>query len=118
MLEGFWGMVVSAGDKQLRKGPRGGGRSVEGIVEHIIESHYGYLWMIYWREPREKKQDVPGVLKAVKHDDAQALAFAISDKMPEAGSRGGALWKPRYFVRRAAWHLLDHTWEIEDKVEP
>ena len=21
----------------------------------------------------------------------------------------------RYFVRRSAWHVLDHTWEIEDR---
>ena len=22
---------------------------------------------------------------------------------------------PRYFVRRAAWHVLDHAWELEDR---
>jgi hypothetical protein len=22
----------------------------------------------------------------------------------------------RFYVRYAAWHLLDHTWEIEDRV--
>jgi hypothetical protein len=25
------------------------------------------------------------------------------------------LWSPRYAVRRAAWHVLDHAWEIEDR---
>jgi hypothetical protein len=25
------------------------------------------------------------------------------------------LWSPRYFVRRSAWHALDHAWEIEDR---
>ena len=24
-------------------------------------------------------------------------------------------WSPRYFVRRSAWHALDHAWEIEDR---
>ena len=24
-------------------------------------------------------------------------------------------WSPRYAVRRAAWHVLDHAWEIEDR---
>jgi hypothetical protein len=28
------------------------------------------------------------------------------------------LWSPRYFARRAAWHVLDHAWEIEDRVTP
>ena len=26
-------------------------------------------------------------------------------------------WSPRYFVRRSAWHALDHAWEIEDRIE-
>ena len=24
-------------------------------------------------------------------------------------------WSPRYAVRRAAWHVLDHAWEIKDR---
>ena len=24
-------------------------------------------------------------------------------------------WPARYFVRRTAWHVLDHVWEIEDR---
>ena len=24
-------------------------------------------------------------------------------------------WTPRYAVRRSAWHVLDHAWEIEDR---
>ncbi len=27
-----------------------------------------------------------------------------------------ALWTARSFVRRVAWHTLDHTWEIEDRI--
>ena len=26
-------------------------------------------------------------------------------------------WSPRYFIRRSAWHALDHAWEIEDRIE-
>ena len=26
-------------------------------------------------------------------------------------------WTARYAVRRMAWHVLDHVWEIEDKSE-
>jgi hypothetical protein len=25
---------------------------------------------------------------------------------------------PRYAIRRIAWHVLDHAWEIEDKSDP
>jgi hypothetical protein len=24
-------------------------------------------------------------------------------------------WSPRYFIRRSAWHALDHAWELEDR---
>ncbi|MFX0012447.1 MAG: DinB family protein, partial [Candidatus Hermodarchaeota archaeon] len=115
--EVFAKTVGSANGKQLRKGPRGGGRSVSQIADHVIESHYNYLRMIYWREPQEKTSDVSSMIEVLKHADEQALAFAVSGEMPETGSRGGKLWKPRYFVRRAAWHILDHAWEIEDKLE-
>ena len=113
----FAEVVEAAGGRELRKGPRGGGRSVEGIVDHVVDAHYNYLRRIYRREPREHVQDTSAVFQAVMRADEGALAFAASDEMPETGPRGGALWKPRYFVRRAAWHILDHAWEIEDRVE-
>ena len=116
--QAFSEAVESASGKQLRKGPRGGGRNVERIVDHVIESHYSYLGMIYWREPHETVPDISIMITAIKQADAQALAFATSDEMPKTGPRGGALWMPRYFVRRSAWHILDHAWEIEDKLEP
>jgi hypothetical protein len=115
---GYFGEVVESADgKNLRKGPRGGGRSLVQIVEHVIDSHYSYLGMIYYHEPHEKKNDLAGDLKAIIHADEQALVLAASAEMPKTGPRGGVLWKPRYFVRRAAWHILDHTWEIQDKLE-
>ncbi|WP_220448189.1 hypothetical protein [Nonomuraea diastatica] len=24
-------------------------------------------------------------------------------------------WPPRYALRRIAWHVIDHLWEIEDR---
>ena len=101
----------------LRKGPRGGGRDVQRIVDHVIDGHNGYLRTIYWRERPEKRGDFAAIVAAAKEADGRALAFAISDEMPERGPRGGTLWKPRYFARRSAWHVLDHAWEIEDRIE-
>jgi hypothetical protein len=109
--------VESASGKPLRKGPRGGGRDAAHIIDHVVESHYSYLRQIFWREPHEKTPDVSAMIEAVNHANEQALAFATSEAMPATGPRGGALWKPRYFVRRAAWHILDHAWEIEDRLE-
>ena len=72
----FDAAVDSASGTTLRTGPRGGGRDVDKIVEHVQGSEASYLTMI-----------------------------------------GGKRWVPRYFVRRVAWHVLDHAWEIEDRTE-
>jgi hypothetical protein len=45
-----------------------------------------------------------------------ALAAGARREIPRQGPRGGALWTPRYFVRRSAWHTVDHLWEIEDRI--
>ena len=37
------------------------------------------------------------------------------EPVPENPRRRSPLWLPRYFVKRVAWHALDHTWEIEDR---
>jgi hypothetical protein len=46
-----------------------------------------------------------------------ALAVAARGEEPQPGPRGGRVWPAHYFVRRVAWHVLDHVWEIEDRAE-
>jgi hypothetical protein len=43
-----------------------------------------------------------------------ALAYAVREGVPTS-PRGGKRWSPRFFVRRSAWHVLDHAWELEDR---
>ena len=33
------------------------------------------------------------------------------------GTDADPKWPVRYWIRRTAWHVLDHAWEIEDKSE-
>jgi hypothetical protein len=42
---------------------------------------------------------------------------ASGKPLPEP-SGVGKPWNARYFVRRTAWHVLDHAWEIEDRARP
>jgi hypothetical protein len=114
--QAFEAAATSATGTPLRKGPRGGGREVEQIVDHVVESHFGYLRQISWRRSREDLGDLSATVHALREIDHQALTFAASGEMPAAGPRGGRLWTPRYFARRAAWHILDHAWEIEDRL--
>lgn len=36
--------------------------------------------------------------------------------MPMAAGSGVPERGPRYWVRRVAWHVLNHAWEIEDRI--
>ena len=93
----------------LRKGPRGGGRDRDAVVAHVIEAERSYARKIGVRHsPFHGSADA---VEAFRADVAQVLRAARSgDPMPVVGG-----WSARYFLRRAAWHVLDHVWEIEDK---
>jgi len=45
----------------------------------------------------------------------QGLVARARGELPDFGPRGGSRWSPRFAVRYAAWHTLDHAWEIEDR---
>jgi hypothetical protein len=102
----------AAEDVELTKGPRGGGRDLEKIVDHVLGSDEGYLSMIGAKAPRGGPD---GRAERVRGAVLDALEVAVRQGVP-AGPRGGKRWTPRYFVRRSAWHALDHAWEIEDRM--
>jgi len=100
--------VDAAEGVELATGPRGGGRSLEKIVAHVVDSEGGYLARIGARAPT-------GDLGTERAAVIDALERAVREGVPPA-PRGGKRWTPRYFVRRSAWHVLDHAWEIEDRI--
>jgi hypothetical protein len=55
----------------------------------------------------------------VRRASLDLLAAIAGGETPEPGPRRKRpFWQPRYFVRRSAWHALDHAWEIEDRSRP
>jgi hypothetical protein len=100
---------------ELRKGPRGGGREVDAIVGHVVGAEGGYLRMIAGKPPSFAEDDASAARGPVRAAVLEGLERAVVDGIPEKGPRGGARWSARYFVRRDAWHILDHAWEIEDR---
>ncbi len=105
--------VRTAGGKELRKGPRGGGRDVGQIADHVNGAEVAYLSRLGISLDPQAAQDVDIIRKTV----LDGLSSAARGEIPERGPRGGKRWGPRYFVRRVAWHVLDHAWEIEDRLE-
>jgi hypothetical protein len=119
ILEACWSAfdatVEAARGKELRKGPRGGGRDVAGIVEHVVGAEGGYLSSLGGKPPKgsgDPKEIVDPLRRAI----LDTLEASARGEIDPVGPRGGARWSPRYFVRRAAWHVIDHLWEIEDRV--
>lgn len=91
--------VVASAPAALRKGPRGGGRDRDKIVAHVQEAERAYAPKAGVRVPPrtpwpEQRQLI---LAGLRGDDSD---FG---------------WPWPYVVRRMAWHVLDHAWEIEDR---
>jgi hypothetical protein len=112
----FDATTKSASGKELRKGPRGGGRELDGIIEHLLGSDVGYLGGLGSKVKLDESAESNEELKRVRKSILEALIASAHGKIAERGPRGGIRWKPRYFVRRVAWHVLDHAWEIEDRI--
>jgi hypothetical protein len=112
----FAAAVKDAGGNSLRSGPRGGGRQVEGIIEHVLGSNEGYLSAVGWKPEKSNGKDLDGQLEQNLESILSALKASAQGEIPAKGPRGGTRWSARYFVRRVAWHILDHAWEIEDRV--
>jgi hypothetical protein len=109
--------AVEAGTGQeLSKGPRGGGRDLDRIVGHVLEADGGYLSRLARKVRQDEAAGQDEALAATRKAMLEALEAGARGEIPEHGPRGGALWTPRYFVRRVAWHTLDHAWEIEDRI--
>lgn len=108
--------VETATGKALQTGPRGGGRQLEGIVEHLLGSDAGYLSQVGWKFQQKDAADLANQLEQTCQAILLALTASAHGELPARGPRGGLRWSPRYFVRRVAWHTLDHAWEIEDRV--
>jgi len=102
--------VERAVDRELARGPRGGGRSTEGIVEHVVGAEGAYLSRLGRRFTPEPGEPLADVARGAVDEVRAAIRDGVAPS-----PRGGRRWTVRYYVRRAAWHILDHAWEIEDR---
>ena len=112
----FGNTSEAATGEMLRTGPRGGGRQLEGIIQHVLDANEGYLNQVGWKFKRDQTDKVMKQLEQIQQATLDALIASSRGKIPSQGPRGGRRWSPRYFVRRVAWHMLDHVWEIEDRL--
>ena len=120
LLVAAWATLDAAAERhrgvELRKGPRGGGRTMTKIVGHVLEAEEAYLHQLGSRRPTLAKDATVATRMASVRDAAlAALAARARDEPLPDPNKVRRAWSPRYFVRRSAWHALDHAWEIEDR---
>lgn len=112
LLRGCWtyfDKVAAVVSSEMRKGPRGGGRDRDAIIDHTLEAERTYGRKIGVRTPRMAIDDAGAI-----HSHRAAIVQALTElsSATEISERG---WPPRYAIRRMAWHVLDHAWEMQDK---
>lgn len=110
-------VAAASRGKKLRLGPRGGGRDLQKIVEHVFGGEHAYATALGWKLPFLDADATAEELREFRKGILQGLTASAHGELPLRGPRGGRRWPARYFVRRAAWHVLDHAWEIEDRLK-
>lgn len=113
ILEAAWETldeVAAHAPASLRKGPRGGGRDRDKVVEHVLGGEHGYVPKIGVRFSQPKIGD-RAAIEAGRAAILDAFRAAAAKDAPETA------WPVRYAARRITWHVLDHAWEIEDRSE-
>src|SRR5579875_290652 len=78
----------------------GGDREREAVLKHVYEG---------------ERADAPKVgfpvPPRISWDEQRAMILAgLLAAQPDSA------WPVRYTIRRLAWHILDHAWEMEDRV--
>lgn len=121
LLQASWDAFDAAWAKatkakvSLRKGPRGGGRDLPKMAGHVLEAEEAYLGALGSRGPKLPGAGAADRMSAVRSTALEALLARVRGAPIADPRQTKRPWAPRYFVRRSAWHVLDHAWEIEDR---
>ena len=95
----YFDQVVGSSSADLRKGPRGGGRDRDAIADPVREAERAYAPKFGTRVPPRTPWP----------EQRAIIAVGLLAAPPATA------WPIGYALRRVAWHVLDHAWEIEDK---
>jgi hypothetical protein len=115
LLRAAWAVldkVAKASPAELRKGPRGGGRDRDKMLGHVLGAEAAYARKVGVKLPPPEVGDRKAI-KSLRDELAQALGGASDGSPPIPNG-----WPPRYAIRRIAWHVLDHAWEMQDRADP
>jgi hypothetical protein len=94
---------------ELRKGPRGGGWEKDRIIRHVNGAEIDeFAPKVGVKVPLETRDD-PEALHAYRQ------VFVEGIREHHARGEPARSWPLQFLIRRCAWHMLDHAWELEDR---
>jgi hypothetical protein len=95
--------------EELRPGVRGGGRSRDQIVRHVLANEGGD----FSKRVKEKSEleDLLTPDGLAEHRDRFVNAMRAWSKEGKPLGK----WTIPYLLRHTAYHVLDHTWEMQDR---
>lgn len=105
----YFDQVAVTVSEELRPGSRSGGRSRAQIVRHV-----------YGTEPDQmsRKIEVRTPLDVVLTPDGRAahrLAYLDAIRAYNTEGKPARSWSIQFLIRRTAYHVMDHAWELEDR---
>src|SRR5690606_41090616 len=68
--EAFAGAIAAAQGRELRKGPRGGGRDLEKIARHVLDAGLAYLKQLGWKPDVGDAPDLQAAIDLRRQEDA------------------------------------------------
>ena len=102
--------LVARAPEMLTLGPRGGGRSRDEIVGHVRISEIGqFAHRVGVRSTMAELRTPDGLA-------AHRAAVLAGFRAVHAGAPHKGRWPLAFVLRRMAQHVLDHAWEIEDRI--
>jgi hypothetical protein len=107
----FFDDVAARVSPEMRKGPRGGGRSRDEIIRHTIRvESEDFARQVDLRIP-EGAALTPDGLRQHRETYVAAMRAYNAGQV----NRRMRSWTLPFLIRHSAFHTLDHAWEMEDK---
>jgi hypothetical protein len=111
LVAAVWDEIAAASPAGLRKGPRGGGRDRDKLIDHVIGAETAYARKLGLKLKQPAIDDIAAIEEL--REVIAAVVGAPSDGSPVVPNG----WTTRYAARRIAWHVLEHAWEMQDRAD-
>ncbi len=107
----FFDGVAARVSPEMRRGPRGGGRTRDEIIRHTIRvESEDFARKVGLRIPEGAALTPDGLRRHRETYVAAMRAYNAGETERRMRS-----WTLPFLIRHSAFHTLDHAWEMEDK---